>query len=253
MYSLHYFIHLACEGETVALDMLHCPNDMILIKSYIWDQIVSHRRKFYTKNLKAFIGYARRQASKYGIKGSRLNDAQRVLEVFRGVNDASGRCKLRDVWDILPIGEHIIKHPPNESNIRMYEVCNRNIGELASIQYATDIVKKFCDAYGERARQAANNEGIDWKAVSHAFRAAYQVKQILTEGTITFPLKEVEFIKNIKLGKVDYMTVAAPKLDALITEVEELSKTSDLPMEVDREMCNNFIISTINTLLKYYW
>ena len=100
---------------------------------------------------------------------------------------------------------------------------------------------------------AADNLNIDWKAISHAFRAAYEVKQILTEGTITFPLKEVEFIKNIKLGKVDYMTVAAPKLDALITEVEELSKTSDLPMEVDREMCNNFIISTINTLLKYYW
>ena len=247
MYSLHYFIHLACEGETVALDMLHCPNDMILIKSYIWDQIVSHRRKFYTKNLKAFIGYARRQASKYGIKGSRLNDAQRVLEVFRGVNDASGRCKLRDVWDILPIGEHIIKHPPNESNIRMYEVCNRNIGELASIQYATDIVKKFCDAYGERARQAANNEGIDWKAVSHAFRAAYQVKQILTEGTITFPLKEAKELLMIKQGKLDYQTVVAPELDSLIEEVEILSAKSTLPEKVDRKFWDNFIIDTVGS------
>jgi len=32
-YSLHYFLKLACQGETVALDMLHAPDNMILEKS----------------------------------------------------------------------------------------------------------------------------------------------------------------------------------------------------------------------------
>jgi len=83
MYSLHYFINLACEGETIALDMLHVPDDKVVEKHPVWDEIVLNRQKFYTKNLKAFVGYARRQASKYGIKGSRLNDIKKVLDFFQ--------------------------------------------------------------------------------------------------------------------------------------------------------------------------
>ena len=55
-YSLHYFIKLACMGETVALDMLHAPKNMIVESSEIWGEIVENRHKFYTKNLKSFIG-----------------------------------------------------------------------------------------------------------------------------------------------------------------------------------------------------
>ena len=36
LYSLHYFIKLACAGQTVAMDMLHAPDSMILKKSKIF-------------------------------------------------------------------------------------------------------------------------------------------------------------------------------------------------------------------------
>ena len=35
------------------------------------------------KNLNSFVNYARRQASKYGIKGSRLNAALQVLTILK--------------------------------------------------------------------------------------------------------------------------------------------------------------------------
>ena len=69
IYSFHYFIKLACDGQTVVMDMLHAPEEMILQSSNIWKEILKNRHTFYTKNLKSFIDYARRQASKYGIKG----------------------------------------------------------------------------------------------------------------------------------------------------------------------------------------
>jgi hypothetical protein len=243
IYSLHYFIHLACEGETVALDMLHAPFDMIEEYRPLWVGIIANRNMFYTKNLKAFVGYARRQAAKYGIKGSRLNDAKRVRDFLRGT---PGEWRMGEVWNSLPEGEHIFKHPPNENGERMYEVCGRKIGEKAAVQYGLDIVKRFHEAYGERAKQAAKNEGIDWKAISHAFRAAYQVKEILTEGKITFPLKEAEFLKKIKAAQFDYQTYAAPALDALISEVEELSAKSSLPMQVNRKFWDDFIMNAVH-------
>ena len=249
-YSLHYFIHLACEGETVALDMLHAPNEMILKKSPIWNLIVHNRDKFYTKNLKAFVGYARRQASKYGIKGSRLNDAYRVANFLDDYMfselEYNPNPKLSSIWDQLPTGEHIFKLEPNENGMRYYEVCGRKIGETELITSARVVVINFIRKYGERARQAANNEGIDWKAISHAFRAAYQVKQILTEGNITFPLKEATYLKLIKQGKLDYQTVVAPELETLIEEVEALSLKSNLPEKVDRVFWDNFIMKEVN-------
>lgn len=246
-YSLHYFIHLACEGETVALDMLHAPDNMIIEHSEVWNKIVFERHRFYTKNLKAFVGYARRQASKYGIKGSRLNDAKKVCDFLQNqwYKVHSQVEKITLIWDELPVGEHIFKHSPDNNGIRMYEVCGRKICETASIRYAYDIVKKFYDNYGERARQAANNEAIDWKALSHALRAGYQVKQILTENQITFPLMEAEFLKAVKQGLLDYQTIVAPELESLMDEIEKLSTDSSLPNTVDRKYWDNFIIQTV--------
>jgi hypothetical protein len=252
MYSLHYFIHLACEGETVALDMLHAPEEMIIEKSPIWDSIVKNRFRFYTKNLKAFVGYARRQAAKYGIKGSRLNDAQRVLDFLNTsleVDYAAGAMRMRTIWENLPTGEYIFKHPPNENGMRYYEVCGRKLGESELITNAHVIVGGFVKSYGERARMAAANEGIDWKAVSHALRAAMQVKQILTEKTLTLPFKESEatFLRMVKQGKLDYQKTVAPELEHLMEEVEALSLKSDLPENVDRKFWDKFIIKTLES------
>jgi len=248
IYSLHYFIELACQGQTVALDMLHAPDNMIVEKNTnIWDDIVSNKEKFYTRNLKAFVGYARRQAAKYGIKGSRLNAAKDVLDFLHSVKDKT--FKLYQVWDELPSGEHIHKYT-QENNMRIYQVVGKAFQETVRVEYVIPILEKFYEEYGERARKAALNEDIDFKAVSHALRAAYQTKQILVKKNITFPLKKADFLTNVKLGKVDYTTVIVPTLEELMNEVEELSEKSDLPLKVDRRFWDNFLIKTMEERIR---
>jgi len=242
-YSLHYFLKLACEGQTVALDMLHCPDELLIENSWIWTYITMQKDLFYTKNLDAFVGYARKQAAKYGIKGSRLNDAKRVLGFLKNTPFIEGD-KLSAVWDILPEGEHIHKH--EDENPRLYEVCGRKVQETSAIEYVIPIIERFYKNYGDRAIKAANNEGVDWKAVSHAFRAAIQVKSILTEGKITFPLKEAEFLKRVKSGKLHFQNEVGPKLDDMMDELEELSAKSDLPKKVNRKFWDDFLIKVID-------
>ncbi|KKM76762.1 hypothetical protein LCGC14_1376950, partial [marine sediment metagenome] len=133
-----------------------------------------------------------------------------------------------------------------------YEVCGRKIQETASIFYAHSVVENFYKHYGERARQAANNENIDWKAVSHALRAAFQVREILTTKNIIFPLKDAEYLKRVKDGKLDYQKEVAPKLDNLMDEVEELSLNSDLPMKVNKKYWDNFIVEQIRAYYNIY-
>lgn len=243
IYSLHYFLKLACEGQTVAIDMLHADNRVIVQTSTVWESIRSERKRFHTKNLQAFVGYARRQASKYGIKGSRLNDAKKVLDFL--FPHYRNYIKLSNIWDQLPEGDHLHKIGKDANGKEQYQICGKIVQETVTTRYAYDMVDKFYKEYGKRAEQAAKNEGIDWKAVSHALRAAYQVKQLLTEGDITFPLKEAEFLKEVKAGNLDYSTVVAPLLDSLMDEVEELASKSTLPEKVDRKWWDQWLIKTL--------
>jgi hypothetical protein len=242
IYSLHHFIALACEGQIAAFDMLHAPDPVIEVRSDIWEAIVDERHRFYTKNLKSFINYARRQTAKYGIKGSRLNAVSEVLHVLKSESPAK---KLGSMWEKLPRTDYCNEAEPGPGGIRHYQVCGKVFQESVEIGYIIPVMEKFYDAYGARARQAAENINIDWKAVSHALRAAFQIREILTRRTITFPLKEADFLIRVKEGKLDYLTKVAPLLEALVAEVEELASASDLPEAVDTAYWDRFICDTL--------
>jgi len=241
MFSLQYFIKLALEGQTIAMDMLHAPADTLLEYHPFWGAILSHRHKFYTKNMSAFIGYARRQAAKYGIKGSRLNAMKSVLDVLA----TSRTCRLSEFWDELPRGEHCYDIAPAPNGVRQYQVCGKILQDSVTNQYAWNIVHRDYTDYGQRAIDAAQNRNIDWKAVSHAMRAAFQVKEIFTDNTITFPLAEAPFLLAIKQGKLDWTTEVAPRLESLMDEVEALAAVSTLPDTAPVEFWEDFIIEAM--------
>jgi hypothetical protein len=64
---------------------------------------------------------------------------------------------------------------------------------------------KFYDDYGHRAKLASENKNVDWKAISHALRAAIQTKEILTTGS-AHPCNRLigdgESIKSLPKGKI---------------------------------------------------
>lgn len=242
IYSLHYFIDLACQGQTVALDMLHAPDSLLEVCSEVWRAIIKERHRFYTRNISSFINYARRQASKYGIKGSRLNAVAEVLNILKSELPSQ---KLRTVWTKLPHIEHCYPADIDPNGMRQYQVCGKLFQESAEIGYVIPILQKFYDDYGVRAKQAADNRNIDWKAVSHALRAAFQVREIFTKQTITYPLKEAAFLIKVKEGRLDYLTEVSPVLETLMAEVEVLAAKSNLPDHVDTAYWDNFICATL--------
>jgi hypothetical protein len=152
---------------------------------------------------------------------------------------------LKDIWDELPNLEFTNRSIDQKSGLRMYEICGRKFQETAKINYVLECLQKIMKGYGKRVRQAEKNEFVDWKSVSHAIRAACQVRELLVDGTITFPLKNAETLKDIKMGKHDYQTFVAPMLERIMAEVEELSKNSDLPETVDRDFWDGFIVGVM--------
>lgn len=239
VYSLHYFLELALQGETMAIDMIHAPEDMLIINSSIWHELVSNRSKLYTKNLKAFVGYARTQAAKYGIKGSRLNQAKMVIDFLNGF---PVHTRINEVWDNLPTGEHLSKMV-DIKGVPMYVVCGKKMQGTATIKNVLPSLDKYYHEYGQRAQLAADNQGIDWKAISHAMRAAFQVREILTTGDLKFPLKNADYLLKVKQGLLDYKTEVGPRLEKEMDELEVIARDSKLPDKPDTLFWEDFIFN----------
>lgn len=232
-YSLQYFLNLAINGETVCIDLLHGSKNNWNISSDIWDYIIQNRSKFYTKNMKSYIGYVKKQAAKYGIKGSKINELETMitfLEPYK--NDVVGNVKFYDT----DFGKWI-----NHKNNKFYDFLGSKFQDNLKVYYMIDTLSKIYEKYGERSKLAKENNGIDWKALSHAIRAGLQVKEIFVNGGFEYPLKESEFLLDIKLGKLDFLNEVEPFLENLVNEVYALSEQSSYPEKVDESFWNDFI------------
>ena len=251
IYSLPKFLKMACDGDTVAMDMLHCDNP--LVTSPEWEFIRENRHRFYTKDMKAFIGYAKKQAAKYGIKGSRLaaiEDTMRFLEKYNKpnytLNHRSIESGLQDLSVSHPKYIKILEgFEKNGKHIdkQVFELCGSKFDMSCTSSYVYEQVSLKFEKYGDRAKQAKENKGIDWKALSHALRAAYQLEEIYLTGDLKYPLKDRTFLLEVKKGLHDYTTVVAPALEKIIDDLEELSSKSNYPENVDKEFWDNFLLS----------
>jgi predicted nucleotidyltransferase len=250
---LSKFIHLAMNGDTMALDMLHANPTDISYNSEIWQDLQSKRSMFYTKNLSSLLGYVKTQASKYGIKGSRvaamklaIDHMSHLVKLHKELHGSDCHALIKNYWDGLPLNDFLQKVSMIDKKgveTHYYEICHKKYQDTASVQYILERVQCTYNSYGHRAQLAAANEGIDWKALSHALRAGYQARQIYTQNTMTFPIAEREFLLDVKLGKLDYMTVVAPALEKIVEEVSKLSELSTLPPECDRQYWSSWLQS----------
>ncbi|CCK73979.1 protein of unknown function [Pseudotevenvirus RB43] len=255
LYSLPKFISLACDGDTVALDMLHADDSKLIANSEIWQYIRANRWRFYTTELTGLFGYVRKQAAKYGVKGSRLAALREVYDVLQdtpntrvvrmpsNLGDAIENIKVGDIKDQLPTNEFcrsILHYSEKGGMQNFYEVLGRKFQFTITVAEMKKSVYKLWDEYGERARQAEANNGIDWKALSHALRGGMQLVQIYKHGDIVYPLPESDLLKSVKAGNVPFAEVQE-KLEEVMGEVERLAAISTYPKEVDREFWNDFI------------
>ncbi len=213
-----------------------------------WRELIDNRARLLTKRSAAFVSYCRQQANKYGIKGSRVAAARAALTTLKvlvethGITPKLGQFEAEVSQAISGIEHMVIVDIPLASGvmIRHWDVCGRKLPFLASIKNARDIVQKLVDEYGQRALQAETQQGVDWKALSHAVRVATQAIEFLGTARVTFPLPNAAHILAIKTGQVCYQDVSS-EIEGLLKRVEAASLVSSLPDAPDRQWIDDFI------------
>lgn len=253
-FALHRYLQLLSQGQTVALDMLFAPPSAFVCEaSDTWEVIMANRSKLVCKKSASFVGYCRTQANKYGIRGSRIDDLNKVIEFLSGfpVLDRNG-VRFGDIQDLL---REVIKdlkhtsivnlpHPnrPDVPNLHL-ECCGRKAPFTLSFTEARKIFQRALDGYGDRALQAQRNENIDWKAISHALRVGYEALELFGTGAITFPLPYAADILRVKQGLRPYQEVAE-ELESLLDEIDRAAERSSLPDSVDHGFIDNLVTDT---------
>ena len=255
-FSYAGFLRLLAEGQTIATDMLFVPEGHRRLTTVAWRNILDCRHQLVSRRISGFVGYCKAQANKYGIKGSRVNAAKAIVELLESLppekrlGDYEGHlvhfCEDHEHAEMIDIPT------PNTGMIRQnlahLSVCNRKQSMTVTVKYALSQYRDLWDKYGERARQAAANEGIDWKALMHAVRIGNQAHELLATGTVTFPRPEAALLLQIRKGEIPYAHVAEV-IELSMESLEAAQELSVLPKEPNQALIDELITETYRSAI----
>jgi predicted nucleotidyltransferase len=270
-FSLDRFLELLCEGQTVALDILFAPTEMyssytpegIAIMKHIYD----NRHLLLTKNINAFVGYAKQQAAKYGIKGSRIDALKRTMVVLDFLyNSGHAYAKLngfmsaftrlvKECEELVSLEKTalieicMLKGPTGIVGQAHLHINGRFIPFHATVKWAREIVGKMLEGYGKRAHKAHLAGFVDYKALSHAVRVNSEAIELLNTVHITFPRPDRELLLKIKLGELPYDQVAE-MIEQGLADLYTAQEHSILRDEPDYEFVNNLVYSIYSDIVK---
>lgn len=241
--ELKRFIYDCLDGQTYAVDMLYAPKNLWQKSSLEWEFIVANRHRFLSKKLNAFIGYCNQQASKYGLKGTRLGTIARAIDILKTFppNSRLGENPRFEETEFLKY--EIYTHKRNNEMIdeEMLSILGKKFSFTSQVKLVLGALEGFYRDYGERARMANANDGIDFKAISHAYRCCYQLIELATKHHIDFPLAQAQYLIDIKLGKVSWPKKVQDELPDLMATAIAAVKASDLPEEPEKEWWDDWI------------
>lgn len=239
--ELRKFIFDALQGQIYAIDMLFAPSSLVLRSSEIWQDIVKNRNKLLSKNLEPYVGFAKSQCLKYGIKGEKLKEALFFLEWLK-TQDID--AKVGEVFKDFERESELIKLDQSTGHIFMME---KQFQPNVKVRSIIKIVEKWTKKYGPRSIQAMESNGVDSKALSHAVRSAFQIVELLNTGHLNLPLQpqsKADFIRDIKLGHYnDSYDAIQDILNNLLVLIENLVINSPLPDVPDYDFWNDRLLS----------
>lgn len=258
IFSLDQYLKLLCEGQTMALDMLFAPEEFYTWQTKegeIFSYIYNNREQFLNKNVNAFVGYARKQAAKYGVKGFRVAALRSTLDWLSLQYDENQKLAVAD-----PAGfaaqlnnEHVkiteCRGPAIGVMEPHLEVNDRKIPFHATIKYAKQVLQKIFDQYGQRALIAEKNEGIDWKALSHAVRVNSEAVELLLTSQITFPRPDRELLLAIKTGQMEYKEVGEI-IESGLEQLKGAQEKSTLRDKPNLEFANDIVAQVYGDIVK---
>ena len=257
-YSPAKFLELLAEGQTAALDMLFAPDTMILGTPHpVWAEIKALAPRLFSRRTSAFVGYCRQQARKFGVKGERLAAVRAALDGLRAIEAVYGSNAKLEVAaaEVQALSsQHALLGGIEVPEVTGYtatyfDIAGKKAIFSASIKGARAIAEGLFDEFGDRTRAAEANQGVDWKAMSHAVRIARQAVEFLETGQVSLPRPEAAHLLAIKHGELSYAAVGE-EIETLLEAVEAAAVNCGLPEAPEPGLAEDFIADLYGRIVR---
>lgn len=216
LYSLPKYLHLLAQNNPNILETLFVPKKNLLFHNEMGDKILNLAPIFISKKVKhTFLGYAFTQRKALTHKRERWLAIKDGLD-YLGQLDSKGTEVLPEQLDLVSSLREDQTWGKYEKGQPVFLVRKLLEQEINAYGYRLDSIQKF---------------GFDCKFASHLIRLLDEGLQLLTEGTLTFPLPSNNLVRDIKLGKytLDQVLKMAEEKEKLVEQAYLLSPLPNTP------------------------
>lgn len=230
-------------GDINSIDILFAifNKDSVLYKDEKYLKFVeSYYYYFLSKEPSSIFRYCLTQAKKYGLKGKDFALIEKIKSDITYIVDFHSidlKSQIIELYKYFP--NNFIENNKGY----FFKVGHKTFHSKTKI---IDILKHIdlsMQSYGDRTKAAAEAGGIDYKALSHAFRAIWQFEEIANTGKIQFPLVYANEIKKIKYDFCfESLNDALNVLNSEMFRVEQVFLNSEL-------LNNHIDFDTINKII----
>jgi hypothetical protein len=219
---------------------LYATSDLLDMKN-IMEELVT---RFLNRNVKKMVGYAISQAKMYGVKNERYTTLVNAVRILKeAINDVDQTLKANDelVANLLAL-PHVKVEKLAGSGSKLFHaepvdvlnICGKQYYYTVSLQTILTSVENTVATYGKRVTLTdKDDEGVDWKALSHAVRITEQILELCNDGKLTLPRPNADYLLQIKNGELS-LPVATGYLENAFNQIDDAIANSVLKERNDK-------------------
>lgn len=219
-------------GDTGALDLLYAPVHAactLVLHPALHRVFAAPLHFLNLASGAACRSYCLGQGNTYGLAGTRLGALYRVYHFLQEAS-LPPETRLRDIADKLVALAQAPDYCSRTEDGGLLLAGQEHMG-LTKTALVLERLERPLRGHMERMEAARRNEGVDWKALSHAVRAVRQQEELLLTGKLVYPLACREELVSIKQGRLDFAEVeqlivaGLARLETLRAEVRAGTRT----------------------------
>lgn len=207
MFSITKFLDLLASGDFNMMEILHAPEDKILIDSELMKELRDIRKSLMINDISAFLGFIKNEYKRYGVNIQHFTVQENFMKFLEQFHP---HTVMKDVWkDIQEYAKNdeYISFTESQTGKKVYvpsiKVAQRLYQNTVRTGYIVDALRHRLSMYGHRQRNMAA-AGVEYKGLYHAQRLIYEANDLFDLGEMEIPFNEKRhtYLKAIKEGTV---------------------------------------------------
>ena len=243
LYSFTFFLDLIKRGDFNSMEMLHAPQDKILIDSGEIRVMREFRQNILVNDISAFLGFIKKEYRRYGIN---INHYKIQEDLANFLRKYPVHTRLNSIWeDIKEYGaenNQIIfttSLTGNNNRVPTLKVAQRFYQNTVTTDYIVKAIGTRLKRYGHRQKNMAAS-GVEFKGLYHALRLIYEANDLFDHGEFQIPFnkerhKTLKSIKEGTMSQEEVFNLIDSSIDSLYTREKDIkTNRAEIEYRIDK-------------------